>query len=453
VLIWDLLLTMMCLRVAAGVRLWLSYGNPIGPAEVQLPWQIYPAVAVIWVVIFLLLTPQRAIFSSELIEAIGRLIAAIALASLVFAGVLYLSFRGVSRLQFLYFAAADLVALLSYHLLVRSYARQRQGARWRRRVLLVGGGLAAQRLAEEFALRPWAGVQIVGCTSDTPTAFDSIPVLGSVEATDRIVAAERIDEVIFTLPPHQQEQVARLSLRIQQPVMLHMAPSLLDLAFARTPVETLGGVPLISLRESALTEGQRLLKRLFDIIASALLLVVLAPIMAVIALLIKLESAGPVLFQQERVGEHGRRFRMIKFRSMYADAEQRWHEVAQRDDAGRLLHKSSDDPRITRMGRRLRRSSLDELPQLINVLRGEMSLVGPRPEIPYIAAEYKPWQWQRLRVLPGMTGWWQVNGRSAKPMHLYTQDDLYYIQNYSFWLDLRILFKTIVIVWRGDGAY
>jgi lipopolysaccharide/colanic/teichoic acid biosynthesis glycosyltransferase len=101
----------------------------------------------------------------------------------------------------------------------------------------------------------------------------------------------------------------------------------------------------------------------------------------------------------------------------------------------------------------LRRSSLDELPQLINVLRGEMSLVGPRPEIPYITAEYEPWQWQRLRVLPGMTGWWQVNGRSEKPMHLYTQQDLYYIQNYSFWLDLRILFKTIMIVWRGDGAY
>jgi lipopolysaccharide/colanic/teichoic acid biosynthesis glycosyltransferase len=144
---------------------------------------------------------------------------------------------------------------------------------------------------------------------------------------------------------------------------------------------------------------------------------------------------------------------MIKFRSMYQDAEQHWREVTQRDAEGNLLHKSNEDPRTTRVGRKLRRASIDELPQLINVLRGEMSLVGPRPEIPYITAEYEPWQWQRLRVLPGMTGWWQVNGRSEKPMHLYTQEDLYYIQNYSFWLDLRILFKTITIVWRGDGAY
>ena len=452
VLIWDLLFTMMCLRVASSVRLWLAYGNPIDPEQVQLPWPIYLAVATIWIVIFMLLTPQRAIFSSALIEAIGRLIAAVALAALVFAGLLYLSFRDVSRLQFLYFVACDLLALLGYHLCVRASTRhQRHG--WRRRVLLVGGGPAAQRLAEEFARRPWAGVQVVGCTSDEPIDGAAIPVLGPVGETDRIVASEQIDEVIFTLPPHRQEQVARLSLRIQQPVMLHMAPGLLDLAFARTTVETLGGIPLISLRESALNEGQRLLKQLFDITASAILLMLLAPILALIALLIKLESPGPVFFLQERIGEHGRRFRMIKFRSMYQDAEQHWREVAQRDAEGNLLHKSSDDPRTTRVGRRLRRASLDELPQLINVLRGEMSLVGPRPEIPYIAAQYEPWQWQRLRVLPGMTGWWQVNGRSEKPMHLYTQEDLYYIQNYSFWLDLRILFKTITIVWRGDGAY
>jgi exopolysaccharide biosynthesis polyprenyl glycosylphosphotransferase len=452
VLIWDLLLTMMCLRVASSVRLWLAYGNPIGPEQVQLAWPIYLAVAAIWIVIFMLLTPQRAIFSSALIEAIGRLIAAVALSALVFAGLLYLSFRDVSRLQFLYFVACDLLALLGYHLCVRASTRRQRGG-WRRRVLLAGGGPAAQGLAEEFARRPWAGVQVVGCTSDEPIDGAAIPVLGSVEETDRIVASEQIDEVIFTLPPHRQEQVARLSLRIQQPVMLHMAPGLLDLAFARTTVETLGGIPLISLRESALNEGQRLLKRLFDITASAILLVLLAPIMALIALLIKLESPGPVFFLQERIGEHGRRFRMIKFRSMYQDAEQHWREVVQRDAEGNLLHKSSDDPRTTRVGRKLRRASLDELPQLINVLRGEMSLVGPRPEIPYIAAEYEPWQWQRLRVLPGMTGWWQVNGRSEKPMHLYTQEDLYYIQNYSFWLDLRILFKTLMIVWRGDGAY
>jgi exopolysaccharide biosynthesis polyprenyl glycosylphosphotransferase len=260
--------------------------------------------------------------------------------------------------------------------------------------------------------------------------------------------------VIFNLPASQHDRIAQLSLTLlQQPVMVHMVPGVLDLTFARTPVETVGGIPLISLRESAFTTPQRILKRLFDLVASAGLLLVLSPVLVLIALLIKLESPGSIFFFQERIGEQGRRFKMIKFRSMYQDADKRWAEVARRDEDGNLIHKSGNDPRITLVGRKLRRTSLDELPQLINVLRGEMSLVGPRPEMPYIAAEYEPWQWQRFRVPPGMTGWWQVNGRSEKPMHLHTEDDLYYIQNYSFWLDLRILFKTIAVVWQGHGAY
>lgn len=194
-------------------------------------------------------------------------------------------------------------------------------------------------------------------------------------------------------------------------------------------------------------------KRVFDVSVSLILLLLLAPLMILIAIWIKLDSAGPVLFVQDRVGEHGKPFKMIKFRTMYQDADRRWHEVAQRDASGRLLHKTAHDPRITRVGQRLRRTSLDELPQLFNVLRGEMSLVGPRPEMPYIVNEYEAWQWQRFRVPPGITGWWQVNGRSDKPMHLHTEDDLYYVQNYSFWLDLMILTKTIVVVWRGQGAY
>jgi exopolysaccharide biosynthesis polyprenyl glycosylphosphotransferase len=453
VLFWDLLLTLLCLRAASSIRLWLAIGRDLGEQQVRLPWQMYLVVACVWTVIFLLLKPQRALFTSGLIEAIGRLVAAVGLAALTFAGLLYLSYRDVSRLQFLYFAAGDLIALLAYHLVVRSRVRLRQRNGWQRRVLLVGGGPVTQQLAQEFERRPWAGIQVVGCTDDEPAPDSAIPTLGPVDATDRVVAEHRVDEVIFTLPPHQQERVAQLSLRIQQSVMLHMAPGLLDLAFARTPVANLGGIPLISLRESALDETQRLLKRLFDITASALLLVLLSPLMLAIAILIKLESPGPVFFFQERIGEQGRRFKMLKFRSMYADAEARWREVSRRDEHGQLLHKHSDDPRVTRLGRKLRRTSLDELPQLVNVLRGEMSLVGPRPEMPYMAGEYEPWQWQRLRVPPGMTGWWQVNGRSEHPLHLNTDDDLYYIQNYSFWLDLRILLMTVVVVLRGHGAY
>ncbi len=419
-----------------------------------LPWQLYLAVGAIWTVIFLLLTPQRAIFRRGLAEALGRLFAAVALSSLTFAGLLYLSFRDVSRLQFLYFAIGDLVALLVLHLMIRSYIRYRSQTGLQRRVLLVGTTLAGQQLAHEFARHPWTGLRVVGYTGDELLPDGNIPRLGPIEATARIVADQKIDEVVFAMPPQQRDQVVRLSLQLQQqPIMLHMAPDVIDLAFARTSVQTLGGVPVISLRESTLTEPQRAFKRLFDVVASTLLLVLLAPVIGLIALAIKLESPGPVFFAQERIGQHGQRFRMIKFRSMYEDAERRWREVARRDDEGRLLHKSSDDPRVTRVGRKLRHTSLDELPQLWNVLHGEMSLVGPRPEIPYVAAEYEPWQWQRFRVPAGITGWWQVNGRSDWPMHLHTEDDLYYIQNYSFWLDLRILLKTVVVVFRGHGAY
>jgi exopolysaccharide biosynthesis polyprenyl glycosylphosphotransferase len=268
------------------------------------------------------------------------------------------------------------------------------------------------------------------------------------------VRCYQIDEVIFALPPSRHDTVVELSLQLlKEPVMLHTVPTTLDLVFARTPVESIGGIPLISLRESALTSSQRFVKRMFDVIVSTILIILLAPVMLLIAVLIKLESPGPIIFRQERIGEYGRRFQMLKFRTMYQDADRRWQEVAKRDEQGRLIHKVKDDPRVTRVGRKLRRTSLDELPQLFNVLRGEMSLVGPRPEMPYIAAEYEPWQWQRFRVPPGITGWWQINGRSEKPMHLHTEDDLYYIQNYSFWLDLRILMRTLIVVWKGHGAY
>ncbi len=456
VLFWDLFLTVIALRIAASVRLRVELGSDIGAYRVQLPWQLYAAVAGIWLTIFLLLTPQRAIFQQGLLEAIGRLVAAVALASLAFAGLLYLSVRDVSRLQFLYFVAIDLAILVLFHIAVRTYIRLRQRNGVSRRVLIVGGNGPGYQLVQEFRRQPWAGLHVVGYVGDEPLGDLDVPSLGPL--TDKtivdVVDRHQIDEVIFALPPQQYDVVAQTSIKLlERPVMVHLIPGILDLAFLRATVDLVGGVPLISLRESVLTEPQRVMKRLFDITASSLLLVLLAPVMLLIALAIKLDSPGPVLFAQERIGENGRRFRMLKFRSMYQDAEQRWHEVARRASDGRLLHKTDDDPRITPFGRKLRRASLDELPQLLNVLRGDMSLVGPRPEMPYIAREYEPWQWQRFSVPPGMTGWWQVNGRADKMMHLHTEDDLYYIQNYSFWLDLKILWKTIGTVLRGQGAY
>jgi exopolysaccharide biosynthesis polyprenyl glycosylphosphotransferase len=196
-----------------------------------------------------------------------------------------------------------------------------------------------------------------------------------------------------------------------------------------------------------------MVKRAFDLIVGSVIQIFVAPVMILIAFAIKISSPGPILFKQRRVGENGRLFWMYKFRSMIVDADTQLREVIREDEEGNIIHKTPHDPRITYIGRFIRRTSLDELPQLFNVMKGEMSLVGPRPELPFLVEKYEPWQRKRFAVPQGITGWWQVNGRSDKPMHLHTEDDLYYVQNYSLLLDMRILIKTIWVVLRGKGAY
>jgi lipopolysaccharide/colanic/teichoic acid biosynthesis glycosyltransferase len=196
-----------------------------------------------------------------------------------------------------------------------------------------------------------------------------------------------------------------------------------------------------------------MLKRVFDLFFGFFALIFALPVMVLSGLLILLEDGPPILFRQKRVGKNGHLFEMLKFRTMVKGAEQLQSQVERRDIAGNLIHKVRDDPRVTRVGRLLRRFSLDELPQLFHVLAGTMSLVGPRPEMPYLVNNYEPWQRKRFVVPPGMTGWWQVTGRSDRPMHLHTEDDLYYIQHYSIWLDLEIIVRTIWVVLIGKGSY
>ena len=218
-------------------------------------------------------------------------------------------------------------------------------------------------------------------------------------------------------------------------------------------MEDFAGIPLLDLRAPALNDYQRLTKRTFDLIIGILLLPLGLILMGGIALAIWINDPGPVIFRQTRLGENGRLFKMYKFRTMIVGAEDMQRLVEKVDEQGRPVHKFPDDPRVTRIGGFLRRTSLDELPQLFNVLRGTMSLVGPRPELPHLVAKYQRWQRVRFTVPQGITGWWQIHGRSDKPMHLHTEDDLYYVQNYSLRLDLYILFKTVWVILRREGAY
>jgi len=232
-------------------------------------------------------------------------------------------------------------------------------------------------------------------------------------------------------------------------------PDLFRLAMVRASVDHIAGIPLIGIRAPLIQGADRMIKRTFDLLCGGGVLLITAPLLALIAILVKLDSAGPVLFKQQRVGENGRLFWMYKFRTMTADADQQAVCEYLPDGNGALqpVYKLRHDPRVTRVGQVLRRLSLDELPQLGNVIKGEMSLVGPRPEQLFIVEQYEPWQRQRLVVPPGITGWWQVSGRSDLPMHMNTEYDLFYIRNYSLWLDLVILWRTAGAVIVGRGAY
>lgn len=303
------------------------------------------------------------------------------------------------------------------------------------------------------------GLNLTGFLGDAPENGSNpdefvIHVLGRVEDVREVVKEQSIHDVVIALPQREYAQINELVLALHDlPVQVRVVPDYFSLALYRATVEDFGGLPMINLRDPALNEVQRLVKRIFDLVIAGTLIAILALPMALITLLIKLDSPGTTFFRQQRVGENGRLFSMYKFRSMIPDADKLIDEMTEISEDGHLLFKKENDPRVTRVGRFLRHTSMDELPQLFNVIKGDMSLVGPRPELPWLVGQYEPWQHKRLAVPQGMTGWWQINGRADKPLHLHTEEDLYYVQNYSLWMDIYILFKTPWVVVRGKGAY
>jgi len=302
------------------------------------------------------------------------------------------------------------------------------------------------------------GLHLVGFLDDDPgkqgMQVQGYPILGPLESAERVIGAHEVSEVVIALPLRAHREQANLVTRLHDlNVNIKVVPDLMPLAYFRTTIEELGGMPLIGLRDPVLDVSQRTIKRIFDLAGALAASILAAPAMAIIAVVIKLDSPGPALFKQTRVGEDGKTFEMYKFRTMVQDADKLLSSMMGHDDEGHLIYKHKNDPRITRVGHFLRRSSLDELPQFFNVLKGEMSLVGPRPELPFVVETYEPWQHKRFAVPPGITGWWQVSGRSDKPMHLFTEDDLYYISHYSLLLDLQILWTTAGAVLKGKGAF
>jgi exopolysaccharide biosynthesis polyprenyl glycosylphosphotransferase len=437
------------------LRRTLPYGR-VGLHPDGIPRPVfYPIAIVLWIVIAFAISLYDPRKRYKAVDEYQMLILAVSFFSLAVAGVLYFTFRDTSRLLVVYALAALGVLLGAWRLFARLTFRLSKSPPAPCRVLIVGAGKVGQQVAEMVREYAWTGLRLMGYLDDDPAKRENgLPVLGTLSEVRQVVEAHQVDEVVIALPRRANERLNQLVATLHDlPVHARVVPDYFALALYRAAVEDFAGIPMIDLRAPALNEYQRLVKRLFDLVAGGISTLFALPVMGLAALAIKLDSRGPVLFRQQRVGENGRLFTMYKFRSMVPGAEKIQHKFNEIDEEGNVIHKKKNDSRVTRVGRFIRRTSVDELPQLFNVLKGDMSLVGPRPELPWLVEEYEPWQRKRFAVPQGITGWWQVNGRSDKLMHLHTEDDLYYVQNYSLLLDLLILFKTLGAVLRRKGAY
>ncbi len=340
--------------------------------------------------------------------------------------------------------------------MVRGYLRKRGvGVE---RVLIVGAGSVGLSVMRTLVARPDLGYKVVGFVDDDPQRggnnLGRLKALGGVENLPRLVDEHQIDLVIITLPWHVQRKIAQIVRDCErQHVKVRTVPDLFELSLSQVQVEMLGGIPLLGLNgEPRLNPSDQIAKRIFDILVTLLALPFAAAITLVVAVAIRLDSPGPIFYTQERVGLNGKPFKVYKFRSMVVDADKVWEELVRQHGQDPRHPKLVNDPRVTRVGRWIRRFSVDELPQLWNILRGEMSWVGPRPAVPQEVALYEPWHKQRLRVRPGLTGLWQVSGRSEVPFEEMCLLDIYYIENWSLALDLQIMLRTVPHVLLAHGA-
>jgi exopolysaccharide biosynthesis polyprenyl glycosylphosphotransferase len=325
------------------------------------------------------------------------------------------------------------------------------------RLLVVGSGRLGKMIMQHIVANPNLGYSIVGFLHDMnepPSDFGRFKVLGTLDDLGLVIRSMQIDEVIIALPSNLHQQSIR-SVRLCERLgtSFKLVPDLYELSLSRIDMEAIEGIPLISIKQASINSVQRIVTRVVDIVVAALILIIGLPLWLCIALAIGLSSPGPIFYKQTRIGLSGRPFKVYKFRSMYKDADRRLAELLAYNEAQGPLFKMKDDPRVTPVGRFLRHLSFDEIPQLINVISGEMSLVGPRPPLPHEVAQYEEWQKARLAIKPGMTGLWQVRGRSDISFDEGVLMDLYYIENWSLRLYFQILFRTIPVVIFRRGAY
>ena len=412
--------------------------HPLSRYLIFLPWILISAALTFWA--SGLYVPNRAQRWTTLIRSVAKSVGLALIITLAFLS-FYRDFN-VSRLTILLFAALTPISMVTLRLSIYFFVRSaRRRGRHLRRVLIVGAGTAGRRLAKSFELYPWMGFQVIGFLDDHKT--DEPDVLGKVDDVLPLLdAAENpIHYVYIALPLHAVGKIetllSSLSTRL---VHVCLVPDLLQHDIINSRITDVDGLPVLHIIDEAPIDFRRFVKRCLDVVFSLLVLIILSPLLLTIAVLVLLSSKGPVLYKQERMGLNGLCFNMLKFRSMPVTAEK---------ESGAVWAKKGEN-RATPIGRILRRTSLDELPQFINVLKGDMSVVGPRPERPVFIEDFKnriPRYMLRHKMKAGITGWAQVNGwRGNTSLEKRIQHDLYYIQNWSLYLDIKIMILT---VWKG----
>jgi exopolysaccharide biosynthesis polyprenyl glycosylphosphotransferase len=453
----------------------LIWSREFAPYAVLLPW-----VIPIRLILLRYYDLYRVRGEFSFVEDIARVFKATAIASLLIVATTFMYRGGVAYRAFSYsrglFLLDFVLALVSMGA-VRMLLRAGQTMVRRRGVnliptLIVGRGPEAALCIREMRARPELGYRVIGIVENgriDPSAtlrFEGVPVIADLKGLPEAIRESGANEVIISDPNVPGEALFDVMIQTgrRRGVEFRIAPTLLNCLPSKTEIDQVGSLPMVTLFRSPLSSAARLAKRVSDLIIAIVTLTILAPLWLLIALLIKLDSKGPIFYRQERVGMDGRVFLFYKFRTMHAGTDDAPHREYQRmyiagqpdsnlGDAERPAYKLRGDDRVTRLGRWLRKVSLDELPQLFNVLRGDMSIVGPRPPIPYEVESYQLWHRKRLDMKPGITGLWQVSGRNRLPFDEMVRMDLYYIENWSLLLDLKIVLQTLPVMLRGADAY
>jgi len=456
----DLVATAAAFFFAYRMRYVYEVGGDV-PGESFVPYEAYLPIHALFVALYLLwswfrgtyVLPRGASVASEAMSVCGNTAAA---TMFVFAAVSVTHYPASSRLMFVFaWMLASLFGVTGRLLLRSILARLYRAGYGTERVIVVGSHRLAHMVMQLLAQQRHLGYRVLGFVDqDAPSDFGRFPALGSVQQLPSLITGLDVNRVIVALPATRHTDALWVLDHCRKDgVALSMVPDLFELRLSHLDLDTVGGIPVFRMRDSAIVGWNLIVKRLIDFVGSALLLISLSPLFGLIALGIKLDSPGGVFFRQVRLGRGGVPFTCFKFRSMRDRAEDEMAKLMEQNEAQGPIFKMRADPRVTRFGRLLRRTSLDELPQLWNVLKGEMSLVGPRPPIPAEVDCYEDWHRRRLEVLPGITGLWQVNGRSDLVFDEMVTLDIYYIENWSLSLDLEILCRTLPAVAVASGAF